>query len=100
MKSILKGGLVDFKENYIFELEKNTPQNGVSKFTKKCIDKYGYKESVSDLYRKIVNYQIKTFGKTLEHIVEISDREECYKKCVYMNKLRYERRKGRKSDEK
>lgn len=93
------GGLVDFKENYIFELEKNVPQMGISKFAIKCRDKYGYKESVSNLYRKVVNYQVKTYGKTLEHIIEMPDKEECHRRGCYMNKVKYMRLKGRKSDE-
>lgn len=100
MKPLTKSeGLVDFKENYIFEIEKNMPQNGIKKFYIKLREKYNYKENVSDLYRRIINYQIETFGKTLEEMIEIPDREECYKRNRYMNKVKYLRLKGRKEDE-
>ena len=66
MKPLEKsGGLVDFKEKLIFEKEKDLALESAEKFYKKLRDIYKYNTDVkklSDLYRKIVNYQIKKYG--------------------------------------
>lgn len=65
MKALEKsGGLVDFKENIIFEKCKDDEVGSSRLFKAKCKKKYGFEPS-NDLYRKIVNYQIKTYGHSL-----------------------------------
>lgn len=66
MKPLTKsGGLVDFKENLIFETYKNRSLQNAGKFKKEIEKKYGLKPSFN-LYKKIINYQIKTYGYSLE----------------------------------
>lgn len=59
MKSEL--GLVD---KMIFEIYKDKVINSSSYFKKKVKSDYGYIPS-SDLYREIINYQVKKYGKQL-----------------------------------
>lgn len=69
MKPLEKsGGLVDFKENLIFQREKDLAIESSDKFYKKLRDVYAYENDrkiLSNLYRKIVNYQIKKYGAML-----------------------------------
>lgn len=68
MKPLEKsGGLVDFKENIIFEKEKDLALESSSKFYEriKKIYKYTDRKRLSILYRKIVNYQVKAYGSTI-----------------------------------
>ena len=53
-----------FKEDTIYELEKNNPISSSKWFKKDIKDKYGIVPS-GDLYRRIVNYQIKNYGKSV-----------------------------------
>lgn len=62
------GALVDFKERIIFEKEKDLVLESSEKFYKKLRDIYKYNPDVrnlSNLYRKIINYQINKYGATL-----------------------------------
>ena len=54
-------GLVD---KLIYEAYKDRAVNGMNYFKKKIKSDYGIIPS-SDLYRKIINYQIKKYGKQL-----------------------------------
>lgn len=69
MKPLEKsGGLVDFKENLIFQREKDLAIESSDKFYKKLRDVYSYdddRKKLSMLYRKIVNYQIEKYGAML-----------------------------------
>lgn len=69
MKPLEKvGDLVDFKERIIFEKEKDLALESAEKFYKKLRDVYKYNPDVrklSDLYRKLVNYQIKKHGAVI-----------------------------------
>lgn len=55
-----------FKEEVVFEIEKDKPFNGVREFTYLVVRKYGFKPS-SDLYRRVVNYQIEKYGTTANY---------------------------------
>lgn len=66
MGNILKGGLVDFKEKIIFEEYKDKAFENSSSFKKEIKDKYNYIAS-SDLYTRIINYQIKKYGGSLSY---------------------------------
>ena len=52
-----------FKEQVVFELEKDTPFNGAREFRYYIARKYGFKPS-TELYREITNYQIDKYGTT------------------------------------
>lgn len=69
MKAPVNGGdLVDFKERMIFEREKDLAIESSEKFYKKLRDIYKYngdRKRFSNLYRNIVNYQIKKYGAML-----------------------------------
>lgn len=58
------GELVDSRENLIFEAYKNKAFDGSKKFKTEVKNNYGFEPS-SDLYRKIVNYQVKKYGHSL-----------------------------------
>lgn len=94
------GGLVDFKENVIYEKEKDNPIKSAERFRYKCIKDYGFNGSTTDLYRKIVNHQIKKYGKTLTQVIEMPTFEERMKKCTYKKSRIIQKLKGRKADEK
>lgn len=66
MKGILKGGLVVFKENIIFEECKDKVYENSLDFKKEIKKKYNIIAS-SDLYTRIINYQIKEYGGTLSY---------------------------------
>lgn len=77
MKPLEKsGGLVDFKENIIFENEKDTAFASVKQFRYKVYKEYKYR-ATSSLYRKVVNYQIETYGRTLHERVEGLTKQQC-----------------------
>ena len=83
------GDLVDFKLRMIFEREKDLAIESSDKFYKKLRDIYKYngdRINLSNLYRKIINYQIKKYGTT------ISDSD-----CNYGIVTREEKRKIRRN---
>lgn len=55
---------MDFKEQATYEFEKDSAFSGAREFRIKINDKYGFIPS-SDLYRRIINYQIKKYGVPL-----------------------------------
>lgn len=68
MKPLEKsGGLVDFKENIIFEKEKDLALESSSKFYERIKKIYKYTDirRLSLLYRKIINYQVKKYGSAI-----------------------------------
>ena len=54
-----------FKENLLFEEYKDTPLRSAKGLFNDIKKKYDY-DSSSDLYKKIVNYQIKKYGDVLK----------------------------------
>ena len=60
------GGLVDFKENVIFEREKDTAFRSSEYFYDKMEEKYGLTiKQCSELYVRIIKYQVKKYGSNL-----------------------------------
>lgn len=55
---------MEFKEQTIFEFEKDNSFTGSREFKRKIKDKYGLLPS-SELYRRITNYQIRKYGEPL-----------------------------------
>lgn len=55
---------MDFKEQAIYEFEKDSSFSGAREFRTKIKSKYGF-EPGSELYRRITNYQIKKYGEPL-----------------------------------
>ena len=51
-------------EEFIFQVYKDKPIYGAKRFKKECKDLYNYKPS-SDLYARIVNYQIEKYGEMI-----------------------------------
>lgn len=60
------GGLVDFKENIVFEEYKDVVIKTSADFKKEVKEKYNFVASL-DLYAKIINYQIKKYGGALSY---------------------------------
>lgn len=79
MNKEMVGGLVDFKEKFIFEEFKDQPLHGAKHFKENIRQKYGM-EATSDLYTKLINYQIMKYGnplvvgKTIEFVNNIRQR--------------------------
>lgn len=67
---------MEFKEQFIFEEEKDTPVESASKFKKKITKKYGREINVRDIYIKVINYQVKTYGTTLDDSLTYYTKEE------------------------
>lgn len=57
---------MDFKEQAIYEFEKDSSFSGTREFRTKIKSKYGLEPS-SELYRRITNYQIKKYGEPLSN---------------------------------
>lgn len=57
---------MDFKEQAIYEFEKDSSFSGAKEFKFKIKQKYGFEPS-SDLYRRITNYQIRKYGEPLSN---------------------------------
>lgn len=87
MKGILKGGLVDKKEQFIFEAYKKKVLKTCKEFKREIKETFGFEPS-TDLYTMLTNYQIKRYGSTLEgsNVVELEPR---------FSQNKRERRKGR-----
>ena len=51
-------------EEFIFQVYKDKPIYGAKRFKKECKDLYNYKPT-SDLYARIVNYQIEKYGEMI-----------------------------------
>lgn len=51
-------------EEFIFQVYKDKPIYGAKRFKKECKEMYNYKPS-SDLYARIVNYQIEKYGEMI-----------------------------------
>lgn len=86
-----------FKEQTIFELEKNNPVRSSKKFKEHIRKQYGKEIDSRSLYIEIVNYQIKKFGATLDDTYEYEsdvdkwrrkNREQQYKKYHGIKKYR------------
>lgn len=75
-------GLVD---KMIYESYKDKCINGTGYFKRKIKQDYGLIPS-SDLYRKIVNYQIKKYGKQLTAELRRDYEKEFYEKNFYLRK--------------
>ena len=51
-------------EEFLFQVYKDKPIYGAKRFKKECKELYSYKPS-SDLYARIVNYQINKYGEMI-----------------------------------
>lgn len=56
----------EFMSGVVFELEKDIAFQGMREFKWKIYRKYGFVPD-GDLYRRIVNYQIETYGRTFNN---------------------------------
>lgn len=91
MKDRPKGDLV---EQLIFEAYKDKNIKGAGYFKKLIQANYGFKVS-SDLYTKIINYQVKTYGITLNYC----DRGS-YDKYFYLKSFKNRRKQRELVDRK
>ena len=51
-------------EEFLFQVYKDKPVYGAKRFKKECKELYNYKAS-SELYARIVNYQIEKYGEMI-----------------------------------
>ena len=61
------GDLVDFKEKFIFENEKDRGLSCADKFKREMRKKYNIDVNYSNLYRMIIKYQIEKYGGMLRN---------------------------------
>lgn len=93
MKPLTKsGGLVDFKENIIFQNFKDTAFSSINQFKYLVYKKYHYIAG-SDLYRKVVNYQVDTYGTSLNRKDKKFTSEHCNMLANLARNRKYNRRK-------
>lgn len=71
-KVTISEGLVD---KLIFEAYKNTPLESIEKFKKRVQKDYGVTPNY-DLYRKLNNYQIQKYGRTIQPTITYHDKFE------------------------
>ena len=83
----------EFIERFIFEQEKDLPIKNKESFYKKLKDRYNLDE-MRDLYIKIINYQIDTYGESLANSELIDPRsyDECKRRAKNSRKRKYYRR--------
>ena len=86
----------EFIENMIFENEKDTCFGSSAYFYKHLKDKYRLNDTspslYGGLYRRIINYQIKTYGRSLTHY----DNKISVEENILNARKDYERRKQRR----
>ena len=85
------------KENEIFELEKDKPNINSDEFKKRIKDLYKYKAD-SNLYRRIINYQIKKYGQPLDATIQLHNEEECNKMVHNSNHRKQYKLRGRRNE--
>lgn len=56
----------EFKEEYIFEIYKDKYLGGSKNFIKEIKDNFNLTVT-DDLYKKIINYQVKKYGRQLDY---------------------------------
>lgn len=90
-----------FIENYIFEIEKDKPFGNSGEFYLLLKDKYKLGKQ-PNLYKRIINYQIKKYGEALNNskLIDIRTHEDCVKKSENAKSRLYFRIKGRKENTK
>lgn len=88
----------EFIENMIFEKEKDTCFGSSAYFYKHLKDKYKLSDTqpsvYGSLYRRIVNYQIKTYGRSLTEYDTKASVEENIKMARIVYDLRKQRKKA------
>lgn len=80
------------KEGYVFEIYKNRQLNNSIEFVRE-VEKFKI-ENPNELYRKIVNYQIKKFGSSLNSKEKKYFKEEQIQRSKNAYSRKYRRRKG------
>lgn len=66
----------NFIENIIFAKEKDKVLGGSKKFRKHILETYDLEVNVSDIYKRIINYQIEKYGEVLNDTVHIVTKTE------------------------
>lgn len=86
----------EFIERFIFEKEKDTPFTNKETFYRIIKEKYKV-AGTRDLYIKIINYQIDTYGESLANsgLIDLRTREECKHRSINAGLRRKYRLKGR-----
>ena len=86
----------EFIEKFIFEKEKDTPFMNELNFYNFIKEKYRTKVN-RDLYIKIINYQINTYGESLANscLIDVRGHDECKRRSINANARRKRKLKGR-----
>lgn len=101
MKAITNcGGLVDKREQMLFEAYKDKPILSAKWFRMRIKKDYGFEPS-TNLYVALTNYQVKKYGSKLitGKLIPKLRKEELRKRADYMRTLKVKRKQGRKTDE-
>lgn len=87
----------NFIDNYIFEKEKDLPVKNATCFYFKIKDVYKvYPSNRTELYKRIINYQVKKYGSSLQYGYRKTkeEKERLSRNARY--RKRYRLNKGRK----
>lgn len=82
-----------FIENIIFAKEKDKVLGGSKKFRKHISETYNLEVNVSDIYSRIINYQIEKYGEVLSDTVQIVTKTEKLSNNRKASQRKYERLK-------
>lgn len=83
-----------FKENLIFELEKDKPIKNTKLFNEHLYKTYGYVASNSDIRTKIINYQLNKYGDSIGYEIRKTTKYELMKEKNRRSTMKKRRRNG------
>ena len=83
----------DYLEKVIFELEKDTQFVNCRDFYKTLVKKYQIKNYwfYREVFVRIINYQIKTYGKSLSYVDEMRTKEEYKRRATAVYQMKRQR---------
>ena len=84
----------EFIEKIIFENEKHTPFKNISKFYDLLHRKYKLKGYHTDLYRRIINFQIDFYGHSLNNISDYNTHDRMVLATRSRHRKYYRRNRG------
>ena len=85
---------MSFKENLIFELEKNNLFENMKKFKSKITKLYGKIDNLNELCLKVQNYQIDNYGGILLSFENFPTKEVKRRANMYACQRKYKRIRG------
>ena len=84
----------EFIERILFEKEKHTPFKNIRWFYDLLHKKYNYKGYHTDLYRRIINFQIKFYGYSLGNIDSYTEDDRMRLARNHRHRIYYRKNRG------